>query len=310
MLKKLLLPLIIIGCVQAKDVVDTSEYCSVNWSSGKILCSGESDGGQKKFRAKRAAVIIAQRNLLELIKGVQIDSLTTVENGMLKSDIIRSSVNGMIKGCEVVSNKFNASDKSSLATVKISMGKDLREALLSDGGQVSWNDRIKSIFSIFMPTELNAKEIYTHQDKTTIQKLMKDFKADGDKENLKYFTNILKEIDSSSVTGLLIDARGIASFEPAMTIKLVDKNGKEIYPGKYVTSKQFVGKNGVSVGLDFDIADAKANKRVFDTPLEIKSASIYKKRKSDIVLSDKDIQRLNLVADSLRLAKVIVVVPE
>ncbi len=295
--------------VYAKDVIDESGECTVNWSKGHISCNGESAGGQKKFRAKRAAVIIAQRNLLEFIKGVKIDSVTTIENGMLKSDIITSSVSGMIKGCEVVSNQFDSDYKSSVARVKISMGKDLLKALLSDTAQFSWNQKIESIFNIFTPTELNAKEIYTHKDQETIEKLISDAN-DGEKIDLKYFSQLLKDIKSGHVTGLLVDARNIGNFEPAMKVKLVDKNGKEVYPGNYVTSKQFIGKNGVSVGLDFDIADAKSNKRVFSTPLEVKGVSTYKKRTSDIVLSDADIKKLSIITSSLREAKVIVVVPE
>jgi len=309
MLKKMLLPLLFIGTIQAKDVIDKGEYCTINWSTGVILCQGESETGQRKFRAKRAAVIIARRNLLEFVKGVKIDSETTVENGMLKSDVIKSSVSGMVKGCETVSNRYSREDKSSLATVKILIGKDLRKALLSDGNQLSWNEKIKNIFNIFLPTQLNASEIYTYEDKNTLKKLLKDYKSNH-QYSKKYFENLISQIDKNKMTGLLIDARDIPNFEPAMDVKLVDKNGKEIYPGNYVTEQQFIGKNGVSVGLDFDINDAMKNKRVFDVPLTMKASSVYKKRTSDIVLSDSEIKKLNIINASLRKAKVIVVVAD
>ena len=309
MLKQLLLLFLVIYSVQAKDVIDQGEYCSINWSSGVILCQGESDTGQKKFKAKRAAVIVARRNLLELIKGVKIDSVTTIEDGMLKSDIIKSSVSGIVKGCEIVSNKYNREDKSSLATVKILIGKDLRKALLADSSQLSWNEKIKNIFNLFLPTQLNASEIYTQDDKNTIQKLLNDY--DPNRQYTKqYFKDLISKINSNKMTGLLVDAREIPNFEPAMNIKLVNKNGKEIYPGSYVTEKQFIGKNGVSVGLDFDMHDAMQNKRVFDAPLKVKGLSVYKKRTSDIVLSDSEIKKLNMIQSSLKHAKVIVVVAE
>jgi hypothetical protein len=311
MFKRLLIPILIVSSIYAKDVIEQSEYCSINWSKGVILCQGESAEGQKKFRAKRAAVVVAQRNLLELIKGVRIDSQTTVENGMLKSDIIKSSVSGMIKGATIVSNKYNRDYRSSVATLKIHIGKDLRNALLSDKQYISWNNKLQSFFAnIFTPTYLNADEIYTLQDKETLQKLKIDFKNKNDKDGLIFVEKLLKNINNSSFSGLLIDARDISDLKIAMNIKLVDKEGKEIYPAKYVSSKQFVGKNGVSVGLDFDIEDAKSNKRVFDTPLELKGLSTYKKRKSDIVLSANDIKKLNIITSSLKNAKVIVVVGE
>lgn len=60
-------------------------------------------GGQAKILARRAAVADAQRNLLESIKGVAVDSETTVENFMLKDDVIHTQVNGIIKGARVIS---------------------------------------------------------------------------------------------------------------------------------------------------------------------------------------------------------------
>lgn len=311
--KNILAALAVASFLHAEDVIEESEYCSINWSSGYIHCQGESAGDQKKFRAKRAAVVVAQRNLLELIKGVSIDSQTTVKDGMLQSDVIKSSVSGMIKGAEIVSNKYDRDDGSSIATVKIHMGKDLRQAL-SNGAEVSnnWNKKIQNFFASinFGPTSLNAKEEYSLKDQHTIEKLIKDFQESKDNISLGYLKEILKDVKNKNYSGLLIDAREVGDIKPALTIKLVDKKGKEIYPGKFVDSSAFIGKNGVSVGLDFDIEDARNNQRVFSTPLELKAQSTYKMRKSDIVLSDDAIKKINVTLAALKKAKVIVVVPD
>jgi len=309
-MKYILLVLVLLYNLEARDVVEESDYCAINWTKGYIECKGESAEGQKKYRAKRAAVVVAQRNLLELIKGVQIDSETTIQDGMLKSDIIRSSVSGMIKGAQIVSNKYNRKYKSSVATVKISIGKDLRKALLQDDSFAKWNNIINNFLSIFSPTSLKAQQLYALDDKKTLEKLIKDLKEKGDKNSVIFLQKILNQIKNSSFSGLLIDARDIPDIKIALNMKLVDKHGKEIYPGTYISQKQFVGKNGVSVGLDFDIDDAKKNKRVFSEPLVVKSEKIYKKRSSDIVLNDEAVKRLQLIRSSLHKAKVVVVVPE
>jgi len=311
MLVKFIIAALMVNSIYAKDVIEKSDYCSINWSKGVISCQGESAEGQKKFRAKRSAVVVAQRNLLELIKGVRIDSVTTIKDGMLESDMIKSSVSGMIKGAQIISNKYNREYKSSVATLEISIGKDLRKALMSDKNYASWNQSIKQVFTkFFLPTQLNAQEVYSLEDEATLEKLIKDFKEKGNIENVAFFKNILKQIKNNSYSGLLVDARDIGDIKVALNMKIVDKKGKEIYPGKYATQKQFVGKNGVSVGLDFDMDDAKSNKRVFDVPLVVKSNSIYKKRCSDIVLDDKSIERLKLITSALHKAKVIVVVAD
>jgi len=61
--------------------------------------------GAAKVLARRAAVADAQRNLLESVKGVAIDSETTVENFMLKDDVIHTKVNGIITGARVISEE-------------------------------------------------------------------------------------------------------------------------------------------------------------------------------------------------------------
>lgn len=66
---------------------------------------GGMPAGAAKVLARRAAVADAQRNLLESVKGVAIDSETTVENFMLKDDVIHTKVNGIITGARVISEE-------------------------------------------------------------------------------------------------------------------------------------------------------------------------------------------------------------
>ena len=85
----------------------------INWSDGSIRAKGEGiappdkDEAQGKILARRAAVVDLQRNLLETVQGVQLDSKTTVEDAMLKSDRITTAVSGMIRGVEVVNENFD-----------------------------------------------------------------------------------------------------------------------------------------------------------------------------------------------------------
>lgn len=50
----------------------------------------------------RAAKVDAMRNALEEVQGVNIDSDTTVRDSVTASDLVRTRVNGMIKGAKVV----------------------------------------------------------------------------------------------------------------------------------------------------------------------------------------------------------------
>ncbi|RKY71836.1 MAG: hypothetical protein DRQ14_06770, partial [Candidatus Latescibacterota bacterium] len=53
-----------------------------------------------------AAKQIALRNLLQIVKGVYINSETTVENAMLKSDVIRSKVEGYIRDFRILKERY------------------------------------------------------------------------------------------------------------------------------------------------------------------------------------------------------------
>lgn len=56
--------------------------------------------------ALRAARTAAYRDLLEALKGVTVNSTTTVENMMLKSDVIRSKVEGVVRDFIVLDTKY------------------------------------------------------------------------------------------------------------------------------------------------------------------------------------------------------------
>jgi hypothetical protein len=294
----------------AREVVDETGACKINWSQGFITCEGESAEGQSSYAAKISAKVIAQRNLLEVIKGVSIDSQVRVADGMLSSDIITSRVQGVIKGAQITSNNYSSTSRSAIATAKLEMGKDLLSALLSDSTKLSWNEKIKQAWDGFSFLATANAATYTNQDKETLQKLLEDLRKQGENSTSKYLTKVLSEIDNTSYSGILIDISDIESFQKAMIVKLVDESGTEIYPSTLVSKETLLKKN-TSVGYIYGIEDARNNKRVFDKPIEFKASKIYKNRKSNIVLSKTQIEAIkNLDEDVLKKAKVILVLGE
>ncbi len=76
-----------------------------------------------------AAKQIALRNLLQTIKGVYINSETTVENAMLKSDVIRSRVEGYIRDFRVLKERY-MSDGTLEVDVEVTITDSLRAVLV------------------------------------------------------------------------------------------------------------------------------------------------------------------------------------
>ncbi|HPQ89761.1 MAG TPA: hypothetical protein PLW26_06605 [Candidatus Mcinerneyibacteriales bacterium] len=79
--------------------------------------------------AKRAALQDAQRNLLEVMQGVHVTSETTVENFMLKDDVIKSKVEGVLRGYKEEKIKY-MSDETIEVVLSIAITGDLAKLML------------------------------------------------------------------------------------------------------------------------------------------------------------------------------------
>lgn len=95
---------------QAQPVVQNVNNGQVNWTQQYIEAVGQAvidnqkftNPAQAKLMAQRGAVVVAQRNLLEIIKGVNVTGETTVENMATTQDYIYSRVDGVIKGAQQI----------------------------------------------------------------------------------------------------------------------------------------------------------------------------------------------------------------
>lgn len=120
-----------------RDVIEpVGTTGKVDWSTGVITAVGigappaqPANAAQARAMAERAAQVVALRNLLEAVKGVRVDSTTLVENFMVTSDVIQTSVNGIVQGAMVMDKKY-MSDGSVEVTVGMKLTGALADALL------------------------------------------------------------------------------------------------------------------------------------------------------------------------------------
>lgn len=112
MLRTLSVLFSLIFCVTAPAFAQPPVNADINWQNGYIIASGQGTGSKIESKAKArikattAAKVAAQRNLLEIIKGVRITSETTVQDAMLTQDIIRTRIDGMLRGAFPVGEPY------------------------------------------------------------------------------------------------------------------------------------------------------------------------------------------------------------
>ncbi len=112
---------------------------TVDWTTNVITAVGvgappaqSANAAQARAMTERAAQAVAYRNLLEAVKGVRVDSTTTVENFMVTSDVIKTEVSGFIQGAMIMNKKY-MSDGSVEVTVGMKLTGALADALLPKG---------------------------------------------------------------------------------------------------------------------------------------------------------------------------------
>jgi hypothetical protein len=112
-----------------------TEYGVADWTNGVVRARGlgfppkESVNAlHAKTMTKRAAHSVALRNLLETIKGVRVDSKTTIRNYMLANDEITVLINGMVEGAKVI-NEQEFPDGTYEVTLEMDLKGDLNKTV-------------------------------------------------------------------------------------------------------------------------------------------------------------------------------------
>jgi hypothetical protein len=101
-------------------------------------------------------------------------------------------------------------------------------------------------------------------------------------------------------TGLVVDARGIQA-RPAMSPRIIDENGREIY-GSMNVEREYAVQQGMS-GYARDLTAAQSNTRVTNNPLSVKGLKTEGAGRSDIVIAKADAEKILAAGDNLSFLK-------
>ena len=268
-MRPLFLAITFLGTLNAQDnfIGDVFEKGRINYGDRTIQAIGIGfipenviNAGQARRSAMRIAKQDALRQLIEIVNGVNVTSETTVSGAMF-DDVIKTQVQGAIRGARQIGQPKYLSDTSVEITYEVKMA---------------------DISRVLLPMAEKAPTLSYDNTSVTAS-------ASPNREQAGTDTGV----KSGGVTGIIIDGTGLG-LRPAMSPRILNQGGSVVYgPGQY--SRDYAAANGVA-GYAKSLDQAKSDTRVQGNPLVIRGASASGSSSADVIISNADAGKL-AVAD-------------
>jgi len=269
---------------------------SVNWSAGYIEAVGigappDSSAGRINARpmALRAAKVDAYRNLLEITKGVQVDSATIVRDFTVESDVVSTQIEGLVKGAYVVDQQYMSD-----GTVEVRMRMPLYGNLSGVIVPLAIEKQKETPPAPAPPASEESPAPVPPPPATPVP--APPVPATPAPAPEPAATTPAPPTAAPVVyTGLVVDARGIGA-RPAMSPRIFDEEGKEIY-GSGNVEREYAVSQGMS-GYARDLTAAQSNQRVTANPITVKAIRSSGSGKADLVISNADAKAIFASAEN------------
>lgn len=249
------------------SVVAKMEAKVVNWNKGSqsdMVAVGISRPDPRGLALSReAAIMAAQRNLVGIIKGLQIDSETTMEDFLIGRDTVTRKISGILRGAQIV-EEDTTSDGGYYVMMRVPLyGQDsIAAAIVPEiaAGNPKPFERVTD-------SELTQSEIETLQE--------------------------------TNYTGVVIDASDLGLDETFSPV-IYDTNGREVYGVENLQPDMIVSKGMVSYS---DLPqDQIAVDRAGSSPLTVRAVEVRGGKNStnsvNCVISVEDADRILLANES------------
>jgi len=272
-MRPLFLAITILATLNAQDnfIGDVFEKGSINYGDRTIQAIGIGfipenviNAGQARRAAMRIAKQDALRQLIEIVNGVNVTSETTVSGAMF-DDVIKTQVQGAIRGARQIGQPKYLSDTSV---------------------EVVYEVKMADISRVLLPMAEKAPTLTYDNANVGVSGTVA---AAAEQEQVGTDTGV----KSGGVTGIIIDGTGLG-LRPAMSPRILNQGGSVVYgPGQY--SRDYAAANGVA-GYAKSLDQAKSDTRVQGNPLIIRAASTSGSSSADVIISNADAGKL-AVAD-------------
>lgn len=246
---------------------------NVDWENHVIRVTGtgappaNGSPAQKRMMAKRAAIADGYRQLVEAVKGVNVDGETTVANFITTSDIVRTRVNGMVQGARVISEKF-----------------------APDGGYEVVMEAPLFGVSNSLASAVMEPPVRQEEFPQPVPEVIPSLPADSAATGVDMYSTVNNNMSSSmsaigGYTGLVVDCRGLG-LNPVMSPVIKNEQGVSIYGHKNL-NYDLVVRDGM---VDYS-TNISSVARAGSHPLVIKAKSLTNNN-ANPVLSVADANRI------------------
>lgn len=274
----------------------------VNWTNGSAVAEGAgfakpgTPPSLAKMMACRAALVDAQRNLLESLQGVRVEGVTIVDKLMLESDLIKSTVEGTLKGAVMTSRRpqiDGTCEVTLTAPIAGNFARDVYSTVLTPNRQSAtpMKSAIQKAMFATLDYVLGAFAGSAHANQASVESTLETLTRRLDAlEALMTDQKGLPKADRGKPTGLVIDARG-SNFIPSMSPKIRKLRAGVIYPK--ITDQQALADRGQLVSLfTRDVTTAQQHPIVGDRPVVLKALRTWGDTRTEIVLNSEGSNRL------------------
>ncbi len=276
----------------------------INWTTAQVsaegygLPPGNVGGKAGPLLACRAAVVDAQRNLLEATQGVRVTATTVIDNYMLSNDEVKSEVEGIIRNARIIS-RTPADDGSCKIEMVINLGGKASRTIYQEvyqetglqsfyrstldwlGGAVISKAYADDDVELEQPVWLQEMEKLNRRLSVIEQKLVESRREEAQPA----------PVADVQPTGLVVDARG-SNFIPSLSPKIRQLRGAVVYPDQGASNERLLERGQLVSLFARDVDFAVQHPVVGNRPLLVKALRTYGDTRTEIVLASEYAERI------------------
>nr|WP_203544812.1 hypothetical protein [Desulfovibrio sp. JC010] len=297
------------------EVVNQDEV----FQKGYIQVIGESEAGQSRYRAKRAAEVVAQRRMLEIYQGLRLSGKTTVRDGMLASERVRTTVQGSLRGAVPCGESFDRTEGYARVCLRLNLhGHDsvysaFDEIILKEPEALKVREipafKPETLPEIIAPAvEEKKEEVVAKVEEPVKEEVAKEEvaekaeKVEPPVQTTEPASEKIQAAVATPVDGIIVDVREF-DFKPALVNRILTEKNEVLFDPSKVLNQVLIERGCGGYTTDLQKARALLESWGSKSPMVLTGKTVQ--NVTDAVVSVEDAatvfaydQKYNLLAQA------------